>query len=116
MSLKINASDLMIINRAIAHDNVPREKAFFIDDEGKYVPYLKRQVSVTSAKDTKKDIEVSCNKMLRDLGEHESKRIRGNYASDKSKDRHLKIVIELVTKYSTHEQLSEYCPNLLKLL
>ena len=116
MKITINPSDLMIINRALAHDAIPKEKAFFIDDEGKYVPYFKRQVSIMSARDTKKDIEVSANKMLRSLSETESKRLRNIYAAEKSVDRHLKIVIEIVTKNATFEMLKEFAPNLLKML
>lgn len=117
MKITINPSDLMIINRALAHDAIPKEKAFFIDDEGKYVPYFKRQPSIMSAKDTKKDIEVSASKLLRQLHESEGNNIRRKYASEsKTVDRHLKIIIDIVTKYSTFEQLKSYAPNLLKIL
>lgn len=117
MKVTISPSDLMIINRALAHDAVPKQKSFFIDDEGKYVAYMKRQSAVMSAKDTKKDIEVSATKMLRQLDESESRSIRRKYEGEsKTVDRHLKIIIDVVSKYSSFEQLKSYAPNLLKLL
>ncbi|MGZ8233199.1 hypothetical protein [Methylobacter tundripaludum] len=114
--MQINKSDLMIINRAIAHDNAPRDKAFFIDDEGKYVPYFKRKPTIMSGKETAKDIEVSAGKMLRSLPEKEARTIRLKFSSEeKARDRHLKIVLEVVSKYSSFAELKEFAPNILNL-
>lgn len=113
----IQYSDLMIVNRAIAHDNAPKEKAFFIDSDGNFRRYMKRKTSILPAKVTLKDIEGSATNMLRGLSDSEAKAIRKNYESESNaRDRHLKIIIEVVQKYSNYNDLEKYAPALLKLM
>lgn len=113
----IQYSDLMIVNRAIAHDNAPKEKSFFIDSDGNFKQYMKRKTTILPARVTLKDIESVAMSMLRMLPEIESKAIREKHKEEReTRDRHLKIIIDIVKKYSSYDDLKNYAPALLKIM
>lgn len=117
MKARIDLSDLMIVNRAVAHDNMPTEKAFFIDDEGRYRPYKKRMNHVMKAKETAKEIERVCSKLLSQLSESDAKKIRKEKVGfEKSRDKNLSIILDLVSENLDYETVKEYAPNLLKMM
>lgn len=109
--MKVNLSDLMIVNRAIAHDNMPKEKSFFRDDEDKLRAYMRRKSGVMSKLETTKDIEKVAVTMLNALPESEAKKIRKDYRGD-----NLKIIVEIVSKHCDYETLGKYAPRLLALV
>lgn len=110
--MKIENSDLMIVNRAVAHDNHPTIKRVLPPDEnGKYRFIMVRQSGILPSSITTKDIQTTATKMLRQLPDNEASSLRKAYYGDA-----LSLIVYLLATYANKQQVQDFAPNLYKLI
>lgn len=104
--MSISKSDLLIVNRVLAHESIPTERRFFKDKDDNFRCYNAKQAGVMKADEAKRDLSSVCRSMLSSLSEVDCKRLLSKYR----RTEHLKIIAEIASSSCSYEDLKSYAP------